>query len=38
MIRSFGDKETKKNINNQWRIIFKFVSGNCFEVSIVDSH
>jgi len=25
-------------INDQWRIIFKFVSGNCFEVSIVDYH
>ncbi len=25
-------------INNQWRIIFKWDSGDCFEVEIVDYH
>ncbi|EMF80897.1 plasmid maintenance system killer protein [Leptospira weilii serovar Topaz str. LT2116] len=25
-------------INDQWRIVFRFSDGNCFEVSIVDYH
>jgi len=25
-------------INNQWRIIFKFIDGEAYEVSIVDYH
>lgn len=25
-------------INDQWRIIFRFVNGNCYEVSIIDYH
>jgi proteic killer suppression protein len=25
-------------INNQWRIIFRFVAGDAFDVSIVDYH
>lgn len=25
-------------INDQWRIVFKFAQGNCFDVSIVDYH
>ncbi|TGM88709.1 type II toxin-antitoxin system RelE/ParE family toxin [Leptospira licerasiae] len=25
-------------INDQWRIVFRFSEGNCFEVSIVDYH
>ena len=25
-------------INNQWRIIFKWNSGNAFEVEIIDYH
>lgn len=25
-------------INNQWRIIFRFVNGNAFDVEIIDYH
>lgn len=25
-------------VNNQWRIIFKWIEGNAFEVEIVDYH
>lgn len=25
-------------INNQWRIVFKWENGNCFEVQIIDYH
>lgn len=25
-------------INDQWRIVFRFSDGNCFEASIVDYH
>ncbi len=25
-------------INDQWRIVFRFSEGNCFEVSIADYH
>ncbi|WP_367191074.1 type II toxin-antitoxin system RelE/ParE family toxin [Leptospira mayottensis] len=25
-------------INDQWRLVFRFSDGNCFEVSIVDYH
>ncbi|XDD49939.1 type II toxin-antitoxin system RelE/ParE family toxin [Leptospira sp. WS92.C1] len=36
-------KDTKKDfysirINKQWRIVFRFSQGHCFEVSIVDYH